>query len=82
MSGPSTNHEMTRAQRMITRLLFPFAESIERHSRSWQVTCSCGYSKSVWERGGVRWLAAGKPRTWGKCSACSERTWHRIHQDD
>jgi len=71
---------MRPLQRLITILLFPFAASIERHSRSWMVTCPCGRSESVWDRGGVRWLAAGEPKVLASCASCGVRTWHRVHR--
>ena len=80
MNDRSGEFELSAVQRIVTLILFPFAESIERHSRSWQVTCPCGYSRSVWELGGIRWLAAGEPRRLRNCDSCGNRTWHRVHR--
>ena len=78
--GPSRQHKLSPAQRLLTLLLFPFAGSMERESRSWMATCRCGHSKSIWERGGIRWLAAGEPRRLAFCDSCGGRTCHRVHR--
>ncbi|KQC14293.1 MAG: hypothetical protein APR63_14685 [Desulfuromonas sp. SDB] len=72
-------NQMSFIQKMITAILFPFAESIQKESREWKVTCECGYSKSIWEYGGIRWKAKGEPKKLIKCPACGKMTWHRIH---
>ena len=49
------------AQRVVTKLLPRRAEEIERESREWLVSCPrCGYERSVWEMGGVRYRAWSK----------------------
>jgi len=80
MSDDSTGHTMSSSQRIITLLLFPFARSIRRHSESWLLSCPCGFTESVWDRGGIRWLASGEPRLYSTCSSCANRTWHRVHR--
>jgi len=71
---------MRLVQMLITTVLFPFRKSIERHSRSWLMTCPRGHSASIWERGGIRWMAAGEPKRLAWCEACGTREWHRVHQ--
>jgi len=71
---------MSAVQRVITTLLFPFANSIEEHSRAWRATCGCGHGRSVWELGGVRWHAKGEPRRRMGCPVCGATTWHRVHR--
>jgi hypothetical protein len=71
---------MSAIQRVVTTALFPFAASIERESREWRAVCPCGHARSIWELGGVRWLARGEPRRRLTCPACGERTWHRIQR--
>jgi hypothetical protein len=46
------------------------AESMEADSRSWMVRCSCGFARSIWELGGIRWKAAGQPRQYLSCPQC------------
>lgn len=69
-----------RVQRLVTSVFSPFAAAIEADSRAWKVTCPCGHTRSVWEAGGIRWLAAGEPRRLKRCEACGETTWHRVHK--
>jgi len=57
------------------------AESMEAHSRSWMVRCKCGHSRSIWDLGGIRWKAAGKPRIYGRCPQCNTRSWHTLARD-
>jgi hypothetical protein len=80
MTEGDQEHKLSGVQRFFTAVLFPFADSIERHSRSWRMTCPCGHSTSIWERGGIRWLAAGEARRLAFCEACGTRTWHRVHR--
>jgi hypothetical protein len=79
MTEEAEEHKLSGVQRFFTAVLFPFAGSIERHSRSWRMTCPCGHSTSIWERGGIRWFAAGEPRRLAFCESCGARTWHRVH---
>ena len=52
---------------------------MEAHSRSWMVRCArCGFARSVWEMGGIRWKAVGEPRSYMRCVRCGERSWHKI----
>jgi ribosomal protein S27AE len=56
-----------------------WAEDMERESRQWMVTCgNCDYAESVWDLGGIRWKAAGNPRTRRRCPNCGETGWHVI----
>lgn len=70
---------MTSVQRLITTVLRPWASSVEAESRAWMMRCPCGYEQSVWDWGGVRWKAAGKPKRLLKCPSCGERTWHTVY---
>ena len=79
MTEDTQEHELSGIQRFFTAVLFPFADSIERHSRSWRMTCPCGHSTSIWERGGIRWFSTGEPRRLAFCESCRARTWHRVH---
>ena len=35
-----------------------WAGSMERESRTWMARCSCGFERTIWEAGGIRWKAA------------------------
>lgn len=54
------------------------AESMEAESRSWMVRCACGFERSVWEVGGIRWKATGEPRQYLRCPQCGQRSWHIV----
>ncbi len=57
------------------------AAAAEAESRAWLVTCpDCGFSRSVWDMGGVRYKAAGTARRLLRCPNCGQRGWHRIHK--
>jgi phage terminase large subunit GpA-like protein len=73
---------MSFFQRLFTALLpREWAESMEAHSRSWMVNCpKCGYERSVWEIGGIRWKAVGNPRWFMRCPHCGNRSWHKVYR--
>lgn len=71
---------MSWFQRMLW-IMMPsrYFKAVEAESRLWMAKCdACGYTQSLWERGGVRWKAAGEPRTHLKCPQCGKRSWHKI----
>jgi hypothetical protein len=51
---------------------------MEAESRSWMVRCDCGFERSVWDMGGIRWKARGRSRNYLKCPGCGQYTWHTI----
>jgi endogenous inhibitor of DNA gyrase (YacG/DUF329 family) len=52
---------------------------MEAESRAWMARCpDCGTERSVWDMGGIRWKAAGKPRRLLKCPKCQRATWHQF----
>ena len=57
------------------------AEEIETESRSWMVRCNtCELECSVWEVGGVRWKAAGRPSRLVHCPRCGRAPRHTLHR--
>lgn len=54
---------------------------MEKESRAWKASCPCGYSLSMWERGGIRFGAAGKPRQLLKCPKCEKWTMHSVSRE-
>ena len=54
------------------------AKSMEAESREWMCTCPCGHASSVWDLGGIRWGAAGKPRRLLQCPGCGKWTWQVV----
>lgn len=65
--------------------LFPkrWAEAMEADSRAWMVSCSCGFARSIWELGGIRWKSSGKAytATYMRCPRCEKRSWHKVTRD-
>jgi hypothetical protein len=58
-----------------------WAESMEASSRSWIVHCPCGFDQSVWDWGGIRWKAAGQPRSYMNCPQCGQSSWHTVTRE-
>jgi uncharacterized protein with PIN domain len=57
------------------------AGDMEAESRAWMMQCpSCGHEISVWDAGGIRYGASGKPRRWMRCAKCGKRGWHRTYR--
>jgi len=54
------------------------AEAMETESRRWVARCPCGYERSLWDLGGIRWKASGNPRQFLTCPQCGQRGWHVI----
>jgi predicted RNA-binding Zn-ribbon protein involved in translation (DUF1610 family) len=80
-TDPDSEPTLTRSQRFFLRLLPSRAAEIERQSREWMVICpNCGFERSVWERGGVRYKAKGGQRVRTMCPSCGERGWHRLER--
>jgi len=73
---------MGAIQKLLTKLLSPKAAAdMEAESRSWMAQCpSCGFERSVWEMGGVRWKAAGNPRWYRRCPECGKAGWHKVYR--
>jgi hypothetical protein len=57
-----------------------WAAAMEAESRAWVMRCSCGHETSVWEMGGIRFKAAGRPWRWGKCARCCRWMWGRLYK--
>lgn len=53
-------------------------EAMEADSRRWMVRCACGFARSVWEIGGIRYKATGQPSWFMKCPQCGQRSWHKV----
>ena len=57
------------------------AKDMEAHSRSWYLKCPrCGFEKSIWEMGGIRWKATGNSKNYMRCINCGERSWHQMYR--
>ena len=64
------------------KLMLPkkWSESLEAESREWMISCPCGFSRSIWDIGGIRWKAKGERKVLMMCGICRERTLHTISQ--
>ena len=50
----------------------------ERSSRLWLTECTrCGATSNVWDLGGLRWRAAGRPLTVMRCGGSAMQRLHR-----
>jgi YoeB-like toxin of bacterial type II toxin-antitoxin system len=58
-----------------------WVEALEADSRLWMVRCSCGFARSVWELGGIRYKATGRQLWFMRCSQCGQRSWHKVSRD-
>ena len=74
--------QMSFFQRILTAIVpRRWAEDMETESRSWMLHCKiCGWERSVWEMGGVRWKAAGHPSRLMGCPRCGRNTWHTLYR--
>jgi RNase P subunit RPR2 len=70
----------TLTQRIVMRLMPGRAEDIERESREWLVVCpNCGFERSIWDMGGVRYKAKSRGKYVGaKCRSCGKRSMHPV----
>jgi predicted RNA-binding Zn-ribbon protein involved in translation (DUF1610 family) len=51
----------------------------EAESRAWKATCpSCGKVTSIWDLGGLRYKAAGKPSRGFRCAGCGKVGLHQV----
>lgn len=53
---------------------------MKAESRSWMLRCPCGFERTWWDAGGIRWKAAGHPRRLIRCPKCGRRTWHTTYK--
>lgn len=74
---------MTGVQRFFLAILpRSMGQAMEKESRLWMMVCpGCGKETSIWDAGGIRYLAAGNPRRLRRCSECGPR-WHKVVKKD
>jgi hypothetical protein len=53
-------------------------DKMKSESQKWHLVCECGHATSVWDRGGIRYGASGKPMKLMSCPACGKFTTHRM----
>ena len=53
--------------------------AIQKESKKWAFTCSsCSRKSNIWDIGGIRYKAKGKPRASVRCPYCSKITMEKI----
>ena len=76
------DRELSFFQKLFTAI-FPreWAEDMEADSRRWMLQCpKCGYERSFWDIGGIRWKATGNQRNLMRCPNCGEVSWHKAYR--
>ena len=70
---------MTGVQRFFLAILpRSMGQAMEKESRLWMMVCPvCSKETSIWDAGGIRYLAAGNPQRLRRCSECGPR-WHQV----
>jgi hypothetical protein len=73
---------MSAVQKLFSALLPQrWMAAMEADSRLWMVRCSCGFARSVWDLGGIRYKASGQSRWFMRCPQCGQRSWHTVSRD-
>lgn len=73
---------MTRFQKFLLSLFPSRAADIQAESQSWILRCPCGFERSVWELGVIRYKAKGHSRKRMECPQCQQITWHSISRKE
>ena len=77
------NDQLSRMQRFFIAVLpRSWAESMRDHSLKWHVRCACGFERSVWALGGIRWKTKGDSRWFMRirCPQCGQKSWHGVYR--
>jgi hypothetical protein len=56
-------------------------EKIRAESNQWKFTCDCGNTSSIWDVGGIRAGASGKPWMRLKCPACGKIGMQKVFRE-
>lgn len=74
--------QLSRTQRIVLGLMpGGWRASAEAESRQWVMTCPrCGATQSVWDGGGIRFKAKGRPWIRARCGSCGERSMQRLER--
>jgi hypothetical protein len=69
-------------QKLLTGMFSPAtAARMEADSRMWMMQCpNCGWERSLWELGGIRYKAVGNPRSLQRCPNCRQIRWMKIYR--
>lgn len=70
-------------RKLIVRFFPNLAAKIEADSRRWMVHCKhCGFERSVWDYGGMRYKARGTVWRYGRCANCGRSSMLRVYLPD
>lgn len=73
--------ELSGMQRMAKRLSSDEKfERMKEDSKKWRFTCTCGQESSIWDIGGIRYKAKGKPRLGLRCPQCNKWAMQSIYK--
>jgi hypothetical protein len=56
-------------------------QKIMEESMNWKFTCSCGKESNIWEIGGVRAGAKGKPSVMIRCPHCGKTSMQKLYKN-
>lgn len=78
----SENARQSDVQKLLTGMFSPAtAARMEADSRMWMMQCpNCGWERSLWELGGIRYKAVGNPRSLQRCPNCRQIRWLKIYR--
>jgi predicted RNA-binding Zn-ribbon protein involved in translation (DUF1610 family) len=76
----SSQPRLSLTQRIVMRLAPGRAADIERQSREWFIVCpNCGFERTYWDIGGVRYKARSRGKRIGlRCPSCGKRAMHPV----
>ena len=76
----SSQRPPSLTQRIVLRLMPGRADEIERQSREWFIVCpNCGFERTYWDIGGVRYKARSRGKRLGlSCPSCGKRAMHAV----
>lgn len=55
-------------------------EKIMEESKRYRFDCNCGKTSSIWDIGGIRYKAYGRPTTLVKCPHCGKIAMRKIYK--
>ena len=75
---------MSAIQRFILAIVpRSIGQAIEKESRQWMLHCGeCSQERSVWEVGGIRYLACGNKWIRRRCPHCQHVSWLKVYKKD
>jgi ribosomal protein S27E len=72
---------MALRDRILNRASPETAAAMEAESRTSMVRCrKCGNERSIWDMGGLRYKARGRPRRLIRCTNCRRLRWAEVYR--